>query len=130
MPDVTKVQIKDKMIFTKETKDDELLVYMNGKLIYKKWLQTGQSKVFDVMAYDKYTLNSISEKDRVIIASDVERDGIGIEVYRNDEMVVEIFRCDRDKVRTVIIFKETVSLDLIEESIEIFKKEIPWEFID
>ncbi len=72
------------MAFTKETKDDELYVYMNGKLIYKRWLKTGQSKVFDVMAYDAYTLESINENDRVVIASDVERDGIGIEVYRND----------------------------------------------
>ena len=70
------------------------------------------------------------KKDRVIVASDVERDGIGIEVYRNDEMVVEIFRGDRDKTRTIKIFKETVSLDLMEECIKTFKKEIPWEFID
>lgn len=51
------------MIFNKKTKDNELYVYMNGKLIYKKWLNTGQSKVFDVMAYDKYTLKSIKEKE-------------------------------------------------------------------
>lgn len=50
------------MIFKEITKDDELYVYMNGKLIYKKWLKTGASKVFDVMAYDKYTLKSIKEK--------------------------------------------------------------------
>ncbi len=49
------------MIYKKETKDNELYVYMNGKLIYKKWLKTGQSKVFDLMAYDKYTLKSIIE---------------------------------------------------------------------
>jgi hypothetical protein len=36
---------------------------MDGKLIYKKWLDTGQSKVFDVMAYDKYTLVSIKDTD-------------------------------------------------------------------
>lgn len=34
---------------------------MNGNLIYKRWLNTGQSKVFDVMAYDKYTLTSIQD---------------------------------------------------------------------
>ncbi|MBD0777795.1 hypothetical protein HPE56_08320 [Maribacter sp. ANRC-HE7] len=58
------------------------------------------------------------DKNKVIIASDVERDGIGIEVYENGEMVVEIFRGDRDKIRTVRILKETVTLDLIEESIK------------
>ncbi|WP_396637400.1 hypothetical protein [Maribacter sp. R77961] len=52
------------MAFTKETKDNELYVYMNGKLIYKKWLKTGQSKVFDVMAYDKYTEYSITEPEK------------------------------------------------------------------
>jgi hypothetical protein len=31
-------------------------------------------------------------KDRVVVASDVNpRDGIGVEIYRNNELVVEIF---------------------------------------
>jgi hypothetical protein len=51
------------MIFKKETKENELYVYMNGKLIYKKWLNTGESKVFDLIAYDKYTLKSINESE-------------------------------------------------------------------
>ena len=70
------------------------------------------------------------KKDRVIIASDVKRDGIGIEVYRNDELIVEIFRSDSVKTRTITVFKEDISLDLMEECIEIFKKEIPWNFIN
>ena len=49
------------MAYRKEIKGDELYLYMNGKLIYKRWLKTGQSKVFDVMAYDKYTLLSIQD---------------------------------------------------------------------
>lgn len=50
------------MLVTKEiSKDNELHLYFNGKIIYKRWLDTGQSKVFDVMAYDKYT--HISYKD-------------------------------------------------------------------
>ena len=49
------------MACREEIKNDELYLYMDGKLIYKKWLKTGQSKVFDIMAYDKYTLASISE---------------------------------------------------------------------
>ncbi len=47
------------MVFKEKTTDNELYVYLNGKLIYKKWLDSGESKVFDVMAYDKYTLKSI-----------------------------------------------------------------------
>ncbi|GAB5551777.1 MAG: hypothetical protein Sapg2KO_13680 [Saprospiraceae bacterium] len=52
------------MLITKEiSKDNELYLYMNGKLIYKRWLNTGQSKVFDVMAYDKYTYASYTDLD-------------------------------------------------------------------
>ncbi|WP_081993434.1 hypothetical protein [Pseudomonas flexibilis] len=70
-------------------------------------------------------------KDRVVVASDVNpRDGIGIEIYRDDELVVEIFRDDRDRTRTVTVFKDSISLELMEESIQIFKKEIPWDFIE
>jgi hypothetical protein len=70
-------------------------------------------------------------KDRTIIASDVIlRDGIGVEIYRNDELVIEIFRDDKELTRTVSIYKQEIGLDLLEESIEIFKKEIPWDFID
>jgi hypothetical protein len=71
------------------------------------------------------------KKNRVVIASDVyKRDGIGVEIYRDDELVVEIFRDDTEKTRTITIFKENISLDLMQECISIFKKEIPWNFID
>jgi hypothetical protein len=69
------------------------------------------------------------EKDRVIVASDVQRDGIGIEVYRNNESVIEILRSDSEKTRTIRTFKKNVSLELMEQSITKFKKETPWEFI-
>ncbi|WKB82949.1 hypothetical protein QYR09_07885 [Cellulophaga lytica] len=69
-------------------------------------------------------------KDRVIIASNVnERDGIGVEIYRNNELILEIFRDDTEKTRKIRVFKENISLELMEESIQTFKKEIPWEFI-
>ena len=70
-------------------------------------------------------------KDRVVITSDVNsRDGIGVEIYRDDELVVEIFRDDTEKIRTITMFKKLVSLELMEESIQTFKKEIPWDFQD
>lgn len=70
-------------------------------------------------------------KDRVIIASDVsERDGIGIEIYRNDKLVIEIFRDDTKRTSIVTLYQKDISLDMIEESIQTFKKEIPWDFID
>jgi len=60
-------------------------------------------------------------KDRVIIASDVsDRDGIGVEIYRDDTK----------RTRTVTLYQQDIPLDLLEESIQTFKKEIPWDFID
>ena len=48
------------MKIRKEIKDDnELYLYFNGKLIYKRWLNLGYSKVFDKMAYGKDTFVSI-----------------------------------------------------------------------
>ena len=71
-------------------------------------------------------------KDRVIFASDVsgDRDGIGVEIYRNDKLIVEIFRDDTKRTRTITLFQQDISLDLIEESIQTFKTEIHWNFIN
>jgi hypothetical protein len=44
-------------------------------------------------------------------------------------MIVEIFRDDTKKTRTINVYKENISLELMEESIKTFKKEIPWDFI-
>ncbi len=51
------------MVFKEKTTYNELYNYLNGNLIYKKWIDTGESKVFDVMAYDKYTMKSITENE-------------------------------------------------------------------
>jgi len=76
-------------------------------------------------------MNESLSKDRVEITSDISgRDGIGIEVYRDHELVLEIFRDDTRRTREVTLYKKDVDLVLIEESIEIFKKDIPWEFLD
>lgn len=71
-------------------------------------------------------------KDRVIIVSDVSgnRDGIGVEIYRDDKLVVEIFRDDTKRTRTITLYRQDLPLELLEESIQTFKKEIPWDFID
>ncbi len=39
--------------------DNQLYLYMNGKLIHKRWLLKGQSYVFDLILYVKRTLKSI-----------------------------------------------------------------------
>ncbi|WP_375238007.1 hypothetical protein [Aurantibacter sp.] len=52
------------MIVRKEIKDDnELYLYFNGKLIYKRWLNLGYGKVFDTHAFGKYTDYSITDFD-------------------------------------------------------------------
>lgn len=40
------------MVVFKEIIGREFYLYMGGRLIYKRWLDTGISIVFDVMAYD------------------------------------------------------------------------------
>jgi hypothetical protein len=43
---------------------NEVYVYMNGSLLYKRWLNTGQTKLFTKepsFAYDKHTLFSITD---------------------------------------------------------------------
>ncbi|HYG01791.1 MAG TPA: hypothetical protein VD927_05055 [Chryseosolibacter sp.] len=70
-------------------------------------------------------------KDRIVVASDVNRrDGVGVEIYRNDQLVIEIFRDDTDKTRTITVYTRDVSLELMEESIQAFKRNIPWDFIE
>jgi hypothetical protein len=74
-------------------------------------------------------------KDRVEIASDVnDRDGIGVEIYRDNKLKIEIFRDDTKKKRTISVFDNgksiDISFDLMEEAIRVFKKEIPWDFIE
>ena len=70
-------------------------------------------------------------KYQVIVASDVlERDGIGVEIYDDDEMIAEVFRDDTKKTRTVWLKHGRKPLEAIEKIIAIFKKEIPWDFIN
>ena len=52
------------MIIEKKISDDnELYLYFNGKLIYKRWLNYGYSKVFDKMTYGKDTFVSIIDDE-------------------------------------------------------------------
>ena len=67
----------------------------------------------------------------IIIASDVnERDGIGVEIYKSEKLLIEIFRDDTDKNFTVTCYEKDLPLEFVEKAIEYFKKEIPQEFID
>lgn len=55
---------------------------------------------------------------------------MGVEIYREDKLIIEIFRDDTKRTRTVTLFQQDISLNFLEESIQTFKKEIPWDFID
>jgi len=45
----------------KKIENNELSLYVNGDLIYKRWIDTGESKVFDTVAYDKYMHTSVRD---------------------------------------------------------------------
>lgn len=49
--------------FRKEIHGNELYLFNGkGELIFKRWLDQNRSVVFDVMAYDKQTLVSITDE--------------------------------------------------------------------
>ncbi len=75
-------------------------------------------------------MRSKSLKDyEVIIGSDVnERDGIGIEIWSKEQLLIEIFRNDKNEEYTISVFEKDLPLSLIEEAIKRFKKEIPSVF--
>jgi|LakMenEpi03Aug12_release.lakeMendotaPanAssembly.Ray.scaffolds.fasta_scaffold3263175_1 hypothetical protein len=71
------------------------------------------------------------ENYEIIIASDVhKRDGIGVEIWKDGKLLLEVFRNDGIKKRTISLFEDNLTLSLIEETIAYFKKEIPHEFLD
>lgn len=68
---------------------------------------------------------------RVVVASDVsDRDGIGVEIYRGDALLIEIFRDDTKKTREIKTYTESITLDEMEGFIQIFKQAIPWDFMN
>jgi len=75
--------------------------------------------------------NSLLEDYEVIVASDVsERNGIGIEIWKNNVLLLDIFRDDTTKKFTISLFERDLPLELIEKSIIYFKKEILQDFLD
>jgi len=68
-------------------------------------------------------------KEEILIVND-ERDGLGMEVWQNNNLVLEIFRDDKFKTRTITFFEKEISLEKMEQYIERFKKENLWEFTD
>ena len=70
-------------------------------------------------------------KYEVLIASDVStRDGIGVEIYEYDDLILDIFRDDTDKTKQITVFKNPVSVELMKEALQVFEEEIPEDFQD
>lgn len=66
-----------------------------------------------------------------VVASDVsQRDGVGVEIYLGGDLVLEVFRDDGKRSREVTLYRKDVPLEVVEKAIELFKREIPWDFID
>jgi hypothetical protein len=70
-----------------------------------------------------------SKIEKYVIASDVgSRDGIGVEIYSGETMLLEIFRDDTKKKMEVTLYQKELDLELVEQAIALFKKEIPSEY--
>jgi len=69
------------------------------------------------------------KKEEILIVND-ERDGLGMEVWQNDELILEIFRDDGHRTRTITFYKKEIPLEKMEGYIQKFKKENLWEFTD
>ena len=63
------------------------------------------------------------------IASDVIRDGLGLELLnKSDDVVAEVFRCDADHTVTVRVFEATVPEEKIRELVQESRKRLsPFE---
>lgn len=66
----------------------------------------------------------------ILIASDVNRDGIGLEIWDAvmDRMIIEIFRDDTEQRIDFYSKNITEPIELIEKSLEIFNQRIGKKF--
>jgi hypothetical protein len=73
----------------------------------------------------------MERKISYVAASDVHlRDGIGLETYINDNLVMEIFRDDSERRTYITLFSDTVELEVLEASIVKFKEHIDQKYIE
>lgn len=68
---------------------------------------------------------------KVIVASDVgDRDGIGVELYLGDDLLMEVFRDDTKLEREVTLYRKDLPLNIVEFGISAFKSKMPSDYID
>ncbi|MEM9081406.1 MAG: hypothetical protein AAGC74_12020 [Verrucomicrobiota bacterium] len=66
---------------------------------------------------------------RELVASDISsRDGVGLEVYKNEKLIIEIFRDDSQKTRSVTLFNQSVTFEEMENAMTSFKTSDLWNF--
>lgn len=58
------------------------------------------------------------------IASDIVRDGLGVELLHGGKVVAEVFRCDADHTLTITTFDNCLPLVAIEELIAVARVEL------
>jgi hypothetical protein len=63
------------------------------------------------------------------LASDVVRDGLGVELLSGDQVVAEVFRCDADHSLIITTFDNDVPLVAIEDLITVARERLA-EFED
>lgn len=67
--------------------------------------------------------------ERYVVVSDVgTRDGIGVEIYSGNDMVIEMFRDDTKRKREITLYQKEIDLELVEQAVALFKREIPEEY--
>lgn len=68
---------------------------------------------------------------RFVVVSDVsDRDGKGIEVYRGSQLLIEVFRDDSKRTREVTLWEKDLPLEIVEEAIAVFRREVDWGFLE
>lgn len=74
---------------------------------------------------------SSERKITYLVASDVNpRDGIGLETYIDDDLVMEIFRVDSERRTYMRLFAKEVDLSVLEASIAKYKERIDTDYIE
>ena len=58
------------------------------------------------------------------VASDVIRDGLGIELLSGDQVVAEVFRCDADRSLVITTFGNDLPLIAVEQLIAVARERL------
>jgi hypothetical protein len=71
----------------------------------------------------------MSMEFRYQVASDIRRDGLGVELVGNNQVLAEIFRCDADNSLTLSVFVQDIPFIYVEKLVGMARSELT-EFED